>query len=300
LLIVSALAQPARGWNEFGHLAVARLAWHKLNAHQRQAASEILKAHPHYQEYLTAECPAEISPDEWAFMRGAYWPDWVRSNHSDDYNHPTWHYISVAYVPPYSRASVNDIPFESPNVVTQIPAAIDKIRTGDAAEKAISLCWLMHLVGDIHQPLHCASLLNETFPRGDQGGNLALIRIEGGAPMRLHVTWDWILGDLMAVESLESTVAQLQQFEASHGDELDRELTEHLTSADWAREGFEWATAFAYLHGDLRPANAELHPADDSVPSISQVYLQDAEGVARRRATQAGRRLAASIAQSLQ
>ena len=54
---------------------------------------------------------------------------------------------------------------------------MDKVRSGTDEEKAIYLTWLMHLVGDIHQPLHCAAVFSEQFPNGDKGGNDAFIRI---------------------------------------------------------------------------------------------------------------------------
>ena len=48
---------------------------------------------------------------------------------------------------------------------------------GTDEEKAIYLTWLMHLVGDIHQPLHCTAVFREQFPNGDKGGNDAFVRI---------------------------------------------------------------------------------------------------------------------------
>ena len=38
-----------------------------------------------------------------------------------------------------------------------------------AAEKAIAICWVEHIIGDLHQPLHAASLYSPEFPKGDQG-----------------------------------------------------------------------------------------------------------------------------------
>ena len=45
------------------------------------------------------------------------------------------------------------------------------MRTAAPADRADALCWVCHLVGDIHQPLHCVSLFNATFTSGDRGGN---------------------------------------------------------------------------------------------------------------------------------
>jgi len=54
---------------------------------------------------------------------------------------------------------------------------VDSIRTGTDEEEAIYLAWLMRLVGDIHQPLHCTAVFSEQCPNGDKGGNDAFIPI---------------------------------------------------------------------------------------------------------------------------
>lgn len=43
-------------------------------------------------------------------------------------------------------------------------------------EKSMMLRYLIHVLGDIHQPLHASALFNEVFKDGDQGGNLFLIK----------------------------------------------------------------------------------------------------------------------------
>jgi hypothetical protein len=279
--LVLALAPAAQAWNEKGHMVVARLAWLKLSPDARTAASEILKTHPHYEEYLAADRPAEIAVDEWAFMRAGYWPDWVRSNHSEEYNHPTWHYVSVAFVPPQSKLRAADFPCDVPNVVTQISLCIEKIHAGTAAEKPLYLCWLVHLIGDIHQPLHCASLWNEIFPEGDRGGNLPLVRVDGGMPERLHFVWDALLGETAAPEAIFSAVVELDQLEQCQAATLEAEQNAHPSPADWAREGLALATEHAYLRGDLYPAHADLNPSVNLVPALSAAYVQNAQKVAR-------------------
>lgn len=297
LLLVVVLLVPAQalGWNEKGHLAIARLAWLKLSPPEREQCSEILKSHPHYAEYLAADKPERLTADEWAFMRAAYWPDWVRSNHSDEFNRPTWHYVTAAYVPPYSQLKATDLPGSEPNVVTQIPAALTKIASGTPAERAVYLCWLLHLVGDIHQPLHCCSQLSELFPQGDQGGNLALVRVAGGMPVRLHFAWDAMLGEELELDAILAAVEELQQFERQHAAEFADDLSSHTASAQWAREGFELAKKHVYLNGDLRPTHADRPPEPASVPNLSDEYLRQAVPVARAGAVKAACRLASNL-----
>jgi hypothetical protein len=48
---------------------------------------------------------------------------------------------------------------------------------------------LVHIIGDIHQPLHAAQLVDSQFTDGDQGGNLFQIYYQGNL-MKLHGFWD--------------------------------------------------------------------------------------------------------------
>src|SRR5262245_33190194 len=97
LAMIVVLSPAAQCWNEQWHFLVARLAWLELAPEMRAKVSEVLRAHPHYEEYLTAERPVGVKADEWAFLRAAYWPDWVRSNHTEEYSKPTWHYVTAAF-----------------------------------------------------------------------------------------------------------------------------------------------------------------------------------------------------------
>ena len=47
-----------------------------------------------------------------------------------------------------------------------------KSTTEDVTNRAIALCWYLHLMGDVHQPLHCATWFSPEFPgkNGDSGG----------------------------------------------------------------------------------------------------------------------------------
>src|SRR5262249_2570265 len=146
---------------------------------QRVKVVGMLKKHPHYGEFLVARKPEGFTEDECAFMRAATWADWVRSHHKEQFDHPTWHYINYPIVP--AGSAVDPAQHEPPagqvNVVSQLAVRVDKIRTGSDEERPVYLTWLFHLVGDIHQPLHCTAAYSEHFPDGDRGGNLALIRI---------------------------------------------------------------------------------------------------------------------------
>ncbi len=183
--------------------------------------------------------------------------------------------------------------------MTQIAACKEQLRSGTAQQKAVNLCWVLHLVGDIHQPLHCGSQLSEVFPDGDRGGNLALVRLDGGMPVRLHFAWDAMLGEELDVESLNASVARLQQLECQHAAAIRQQMLQHPTPNDWAAEGLASVEKHVYLQGDLRPAHSE-HPLEtDLLPNLSQAYLQNAQAVASLAVVTASCRLAATVSQSL-
>jgi S1/P1 Nuclease len=294
LLVVSASA-----WNVTGHVAIAELAWRQLTPRQQSKATAILKTHPHYVEYLAAGKPDGIEVDEWAFWRASYWPDWVRSHHSAEFNKPTWHYISAGFVPPYSKLDSAKLDSPPPNVVTQITASIKKLRNGTESEKPIYLCWLLHLVGDIHQPLHNCSLLSETFPEGDRGGNLSLVRIEGSRPVQLHKLFDNLLANETTPSGIGNAIIAIDQAEHDNQEAIGHELWEHTTPVEWTKESFKLAVKYAYLDGALLPANADTKVSEADVPGVAEVYVRNAKQMARIQMAKAGRRLATAVADGL-
>ena len=52
---------PATAWHQCGHMTTARIAWQQLNDKERVQIAKILKAHPHYDIYLTAKRPRDLA-----------------------------------------------------------------------------------------------------------------------------------------------------------------------------------------------------------------------------------------------
>lgn len=58
------------------------------------------------------------------------------------------------------------------------------------AERSLFARYLIHMVGDIHQPLHSVALFNKTYPKGDAGGNLLKLKLLNGTVANFHSFWD--------------------------------------------------------------------------------------------------------------
>jgi hypothetical protein len=292
--LVFAAAPPAFAWNEKGHLVTARLAWRQLTEEQRAKVIAVLKKHPHYEEYLTAGKPDGFSEDEWAFLRAATWGDWVRSHHREQFDHPTWHYINYPIVPPGSKVdpTKHEPPEGQENVVNQLAVCVEKIKKGSDEEKAVYLTWLFHLVGDIHQPLHCTAVYSERFPDGDRGGNLARIRIRSG-PTNLHSFWDGLLGAGTTAGDIDKDVQEIEAVLKEKADEVKKELGDHQSFESWAREGLALSKRVVYLDGELKVAAGR--GGRDDVPEAPAEYAASAGRTARVQVGKAGSRLAEQI-----
>ncbi|HEY7310183.1 MAG TPA: S1/P1 nuclease [Gemmataceae bacterium] len=298
--LLLAASAPVHAWNNKGHMVTARLAWKKLTDKQRTRTVKVLENHPHYDEFLAADRPDGFAEDEWVFLRAATWPDWVRNHHTSDFHHGAWHYINYPFVPPGSHVNSADHQpaANEENIVTRLPYAIAKLKNGNNEDRAVFLCWVLHLVGDIHQPLHCTALFSERFPHGDQGGNLALIRIHS-SPLKLHAFWDGLLGKSVSPSSIGRDVKKIEDMLEDEPDLIKGDIESHKTIESWAQESLEMAKKAAYLNGKLKVANAKDDDDEDDVPMAPASYARNAGRVARIQVGKAGQRLADLLAKSL-
>src|SRR5262245_56580808 len=311
LLFVTLTIVPAMAWNHSGHMIVSELAWRELSTSKKKAISNLLKQHPHYALLLATNVPPGVDTNEWVFLRASVWPDMVRPSRSGGrekpadvtkYHRSQWHYINIPYVLPADADHISPSSFTIPttNILWALTNALTILedRHAEPADKAVSLCWLLHLVGDLHQPLHAATLLSDAYPQGDQGGNLLGVVDASQVPLNLHSLWDQFLGagdSYEFIASVADNIAHASQYDPSNLPEYKN----HKTIRGWADESFVAAETFAYAEGELKFAdwreyNSGKIPAAD-VPRLKSSYILNANDVARRRASLAGRRLADTL-----
>jgi len=153
----------------------------------------LMKSHPQaalFDMEVASPVP-EAERTQALFMYMATWADDIRGVR--EYDHPKWHYVNIPYVPSENADQSNGTPPDPENILSalSINVAIVRDPLSSDAEKAIALCWLFHLVGDLHQPLHVISMMTPELPDGDRGGNLIFVRPSPDTPpMRLHAFWD--------------------------------------------------------------------------------------------------------------
>jgi hypothetical protein len=302
----------AEAWNNTGHQAVALIACFELDDGSKKAMFDLLKNHPHTNiaikggmNFFTAERPAGVNEVDWAILRAATWPDFVRP---PKFSHLTPEQIKEHEIYKYhdgDRHFINK-PFVVKGFKGQVPP--DKVTTTileglknaerdlkdtnlPKAKRAVALCWLLHLVGDLHQPLHCTILVSKDFPDGDRGGNSFLI-----GSTNLHSYWDELLGgDKVSFAHLENLTLTIHRAPQWQKDKLKELKTSGYEA--WADESFALAVTVAYRNGELSGAHKN-HGHDDGaleIPPFPSDYRDEAQPIAQRRIAVAGYRLAEKL-----
>lgn len=167
-VLIGCVTPSARAWNKSGHMVVAALAYRDLKKSDPDKADRVvalLKKHPHFESRWKSQLrtvPAE-DQDQYLFMLAARWPDDIRGN--PEFNRPKHHFIDFPFVPPDQPASVRGVDPDHENLVNSFRDNVNLLSGGaTAADKAVALAWIFHQVGDIHQPLHAATLFTIDFP----------------------------------------------------------------------------------------------------------------------------------------
>jgi hypothetical protein len=197
-------------------MAVAFVAYRNLTPPTRNRVDFLISMNPRidlWRNMIPRGTPANIRR-EMLFMIAATWADQIKNDgvhvsdgpdggntppndgtaddnigYSDRAMHKYWHFIDLPF-------STDGTPLENPpapNALTQIAVFRSVLASNSPdALKSYDLVWLMHVVGDVHQPLHCVSRFSHSSPHGDEGGNLVTVcSPECG---RLHAFWDGLLG----------------------------------------------------------------------------------------------------------
>jgi hypothetical protein len=268
--VVLALAAPARAWNPHGHRVIAALAYPRLRPDVKRRVDALLALHPDHPRWVEGVPPGERALA--AFMRASNWADDLRERPGPAADkHPDWHYVNV----PFSADGTPTRPPAAPNVQTQIGELRRRLadRSAPDQERSRALVWLLHLVGDVHMPLHCVARFDRLLPQGDRGGTL--IRLSFNPRDHLHGFWDRALGDATGLAAARAEAARLPAAPAA--------LVAVADEAVWVDEGFEAAKRWVY-----RPP-VEAGPG----PFVLDVrYARDARALSAQRIALAGARLA--------
>lgn len=299
LVLIAGMGVPAYGWNSFGHMEVAYVAYQNLTPAAKARVNDLLQKNPDYQNWLMM-IPADASADDtkmMVFMIAATWPDGIRSEYqySDDgtntgntpdgasssqntgyrdlLHHKYFHFVDTALPADGSQPP-------SPNAQERIALfrGVLASTTSDDLLKSYDLAWVLHLVGDVHQPLHCVTRFSGTPPKSDNGGNAVKVKCTG-CPKELHAFWDDLLGTGPTPEASISAVIKAGKKLAAADPTLAAKSDEKV----WIAESVSEAQDTVYQ----LPVGDGLGPF-----TLTSAYKSTAKTLAMKKIALAGARLA--------
>lgn len=303
----------AFAWNATGHRLTALVAYEQLDETDRTNIIGILKKHKRFNSDFMDRMPQKVKDageqvqGKWIFLQAAIWPDIARKFSGEEkkkYHHSTWHYINQPlYLSEEDREWFGgNVPAnldkewksgmwsKNMNIVQALKKCTVKLNDSQTSkrDRALYLCWLSHLAGDLHQPLHSTALFSqERFKKGDKGGN--------GIPIKgkknLHSLWDGILGTSKSINVLSEKVEGYLSDESLL--KAGEKAEESLKFEDWMNESYDAAWEYVYSEDILEEVVEKEEDLEEGLDSIelSDDYFEVAERVATERVVQAGFRL---------
>lgn len=245
--LFGSLPTPALAWGQTGHRVIGEIAQHRVSG--RTAAEVALLLGP--------EGLAEASTfaDEQRSNPAVFWQTEAGP----------YHFVTVPAGKSYAEV---EAPPEG-DAITALKRFSATVRDPNASkeDRATALRFIIHIVGDLHQPLHAG---NGT----DKGGNDVSVRWFGAAT-NLHSVWD--------TELIESRNLSYTEYAAR----LETRITPQETIDWWTADSLVWI-------GESTRLRDTVYPEGDN-PALSYRYVFDHIDEAELRLEQGGVRLAAYL-----
>jgi hypothetical protein len=272
-LLIAILPTPAHAWWDYGHQTIASIAWKQVKP-QTRARLRWLMARSHLLE--TPTCPVR------SLEEASVWADCIKPL-GERFSHAfPWHFKNVDICKPFDIKAA--CPFGN-CVSAQITRHAKLL--GDAKvpvrERVQALAFLVHLVGDLHQPLHAGD-------RADLGGNRAAASYgEVGGRNNLHLIWDGYLAE-RAISTPPANAAGLLGEVPPDG----RAAMAAGTVEQWSRESWEVVRQVVY---GARAADPCAERAERV--TLDAAKIEAAIPVVRAQVVKGGLRLARMLDEAL-
>ncbi|HXH69308.1 MAG TPA: S1/P1 nuclease [Pyrinomonadaceae bacterium] len=261
VIFYSVFVSSVSAWDDTGHKVTAYIAWQQMTPEVRAKAVNLLLSAPedsHLSVYYAAGSRSASAKELELFMIASTWADIIRNRdfkvRFEKYNQGPWHYADIFWKQTNGKAEIMENRSEGQAIAKLYDFEKNlKDNSVSDAEKAINLAWFLHVGGDVHNPLHNASRITETEPKGDQGGNLFLLSPPDAKENRvnLHSYWDSILGRniLRENDACDSDYIALiaQKITKRHPFSQMKNRLKLGDYKEWNNEGFKLLNQEVYL-----------------------------------------------------
>ncbi len=247
-LIFSSFTSTAMAWGHEGHKIVAEVAEHYLNATAKEKITRLL-----------------ASIDKRSIAEIASWADTYRRTHPET---GPWHYVDI----PLDATKYDSSKYckNGDCVVSAINKFEEELANTHLSEeqRAIALKFVVHFIGDVHQPLHSSD-------NDDRGGNDVKVDFFG-QQTNLHRVWDYGILEKTGMDAEQYTSYLIQKY---HPTAADLTKLETGDAVSWAMQSHDEAVKVAY--GDK--------PSDNK---LGETYYKECLPVVDQQLFDAGVRLA--------
>jgi hypothetical protein len=268
---------PAAAFWEYGHRTVATIALTQVQPRTRAAIMALLRQQAVLQ---TPTCPARTIED------AAVWPDCIKTLGDRFSYSSSWHYQDFDICKPFNfKENCKDGNCASAQIARAQRMLAD--RKLPPRDRLTALAFLVHIVGDIHQPLHAADA------HDDAGGNgvRASYGVIGGRT-NLHAIWDGLLAD-RAISTppggpnglLEGTTPE------------QRKTMEQGSVEDWMRES--WGVAKEFVYPTAVGDACALPAGTKATGKLDEAKIQTLIPVMRKQVLEGGLRLSRMLDEAL-
>ena len=308
-----------QAWDHPSHMTTAAIAFREIERSKPELIEKLevlFMKHPDTSPFWVAAGDSRgAERAKRMFIEGARWADDTKGTIHD---RPTWHTARWAVVakdaPPEAKAAAEARKGrpagQAIEALVMNYAMLSSAET-NTSERALALSWLLHIAGDIHQPLHVSDLYSKEFPAGNAAGTQQYVMDPvHNKPIPLHLLWDSNIYRSTELDAVEQNAQELvKKYPRSAFPEL-KGLEGPGDFEKWARESYDVAVDFAYGYGvkTVSDPDAGLDP-DKAVkkmvayvlygvpplkqaPELPAEYWEKLQPVVQRRITLAGYRIA--------
>jgi hypothetical protein len=270
---------PAWAWGNQGHEIVAVIAADNLSPAAREHVAKILGASSNVDSLEKAMAAASIRPDT--------------EFREEDRSTAPWHFIDICL-----QDRRTDVPARCPGgacVTAKIDEFANRLKQGDCDKwgGADDLAFVIHFVGDIHQPLHTAT-------DADLGGNCIAVESHPRA-RNLHAAWDtavvYRLEDSVDSGSPAATAHKLEQLYANQKD-ADSWKPGGADDIAWESNQVARSQIYEALGIPVEPCQPDVHScayAPQGPVDLDSSYMNKAARTAGQQLAKAGFRLASLL-----
>ncbi|MDV7145801.1 S1/P1 nuclease [Tropicimonas sp. TH_r6] len=250
---------PAMAWDHPSHMITAAIAFEEIERMRPDLMERIglmLMRHPDPAPFWVAASGAKTSKERARrmFIEGARWPDDSKGTNNDRLS---WHSARFPIIADDASQETKDFvasrdgdPVGDALEVLELQVAVMANPEAGADERSLALSWFLHVLGDIHQPMHVTDYFSAEYPTGNGAGALSYV----WDPMQesattMHILWD---SNSLRSTALEDIDRHAADFVEAYPRESFPQLASDGSQPDfrsWALEAHQIAIDFVYGEG---------------------------------------------------